>query len=43
VVVGGLLVFWPGHETDWLGMAVLSGALLPQVVPFLRRRAASSG
>lgn len=42
VVAGGILVFWPGHRTDWLGLAVLGGALLPQVVPFLRRGTAPS-
>lgn len=42
VVAGGLLIFWPGHRTDWLGLAVLAGALLPQVLPPRGRSAAAA-
>lgn len=42
VVAGGLLIFWPGPQTDWLGLAVLIGALLPQVLALARRPAAAA-
>ncbi len=42
VVVGGVLIFWPGATTDWLGLGILTAALAPQVVPRLRRSAALS-
>jgi len=41
LVAGGLLVFWPGHRTDWLGLGILVATLLPQGVSALRRRPAA--
>jgi len=43
VVVGGFLIFWPGHKTDWLGLAIVVACLAPQVLPIGRRKEVAPG